>query len=103
MQVHDPSSNRMEKDYEQSDLERLLGKRQWRSYDEMIGWLEQEGDADRRFTPGEVSHLVQDLSRLKERRVEFITDPTRLYQELKRDRREKAVAGQKQGQGARRR
>lgn len=103
MQVHDPSSREKENDYTQSDVERLLGKRQWRNYDEMISWLDREGDADRRFTPGEVRHLMEDLSRLKQRRTEFITDPGRLFQELKHVRGETAAAGQKQPQAARRR
>ncbi|MEV1288018.1 hypothetical protein [Micromonospora sp. NPDC049679] len=83
MKLSDPTSRKKEKDYDQSDVEHLLRKRPWRSYDEMIGWLEQEGDEDRRFTPGEVARMVQDLSRLKERKAQFTTDPERLCREMK--------------------
>jgi hypothetical protein len=50
----------------------------------MINWRRREGDADGRLTPSEVGHLVEDLSRLKQRTAELITDSTRLYHELKR-------------------
>lgn len=79
-------TDRAHKDYEQSDVEHLMRVRQWRSYPEMIGWLERDGDADPRLTPGEVKHLVEDLSRLHQRRTHFIADPGELYRELKRDR-----------------
>jgi hypothetical protein len=82
--VHDRRAGGADKDYEQSDVKHLLKIRRWRSYDEIIDWLRREGDADSRLTPSEVGHLVDDLSRLRRRRSEFITDSTRLYQELKR-------------------
>jgi hypothetical protein len=83
MKIADPSSNRMEKDYEQSDLERLLGKREWHSYDEMIKWLQEQGDEDRRFTPGEVRHMIEDLSRVQQQGKEFTTDANKLYAQMR--------------------
>lgn len=83
MKLEDPNSDRMQKDYEPSDVAHVLRKREWHNYDEMIKWLEQEGDNDRRLAPGEVSHMIQDLSKLKQRKAQFITEPDRLYQELK--------------------
>jgi hypothetical protein len=73
-----------DKDYEQSDVKHLLKVRRWRGYDEMIDWLRRDGDADSKLTPSEVGHLVDDLSRLRHSGTAFITDPTRLYDELKR-------------------
>jgi hypothetical protein len=73
-----------DKDYEQSDVKHLLKVRRWSTYAEMIDWLRRDGDADSKLTPSEVGHLVDDLSRLKRRRTEFITEPTQLYNELKR-------------------
>lgn len=84
MKLEAPNSRAMQKDYEQSDVAHMLRKREWHSYDEMIKWLEREGDSDPRLTPSEVSHLVQDLSKLKQRKAQFIKEPDRLYQELKR-------------------
>jgi hypothetical protein len=83
MKLEDPQSKQMQKDYEQSDIERLMGKREWRSYDEIINWLKKEGDNDRRFTPGEVQHMIDDFNKLKARKAQFITDPGKLFQELK--------------------
>lgn len=82
--MHDQPAGGAGKDYEQSDVKHLLKVRRWHSYDEIIDWLLREGDADSRLTPSEVGHLVDDLSRLRTRRSEFITDSTRLYHELKR-------------------
>jgi hypothetical protein len=82
--VRDQRPGGADKDYEQSDVKHLLKVRRWHSYDEIIDWLRREGDADSKLTPSEVGHLVDDLSRLRKRRAEFITDSTRLYHELKR-------------------
>lgn len=84
MKLEDPHSKQMQKDYEQSDIQRLMGKREWHSYDEIINWLKKEGDNDRRFTPGEVRHMIDDFGKLKSRKAQFITEPGKLYQELKR-------------------
>lgn len=86
MKTYNPNSNAMEKDYDVTDIERLMGKREWRSYDEMIKWLQKEGDADRRFTPGEVRHMIDDLSRAKEKGKQPPREPQRLFQEMKSSR-----------------
>jgi RNA polymerase-interacting CarD/CdnL/TRCF family regulator len=75
---------RMRKDYDASDVQHLLRVKPWRSYDEMIDWLRREGDADNELTPGEVGHLIDDLSRMRQRKKDMISDPNQLYQELKR-------------------
>lgn len=76
----------MQKDYEISDIERLMGKRDWKSYDEVISWLKKEGDADRRFTPGEVQYMISDLSQMRDSKQKFIQDPEQLYQKMKSSR-----------------
>jgi hypothetical protein len=86
VKIHDPSSNAMEKDYEVTDIERLLGKRDWRDYNEMIKWLENEGDADRRFTPGEVKHMIDDLSRMKNMGKPMSKNPEQLFKQMKSSR-----------------
>jgi len=83
MKVHSPSSNAVTKDYDVSDIERLMGKRDWKSYDEVIKWLAREGDADRRFTPGEVRHMIDDFSRMRDAGMEFVQDPEMLFQQAK--------------------
>ncbi|MGC1214608.1 MAG: hypothetical protein WA890_25540 [Micromonospora sp.] len=86
MKIHDPSSQAMQKDYEVTDIERLMGKRDWKNYDEVITWLQKEGDEDRRFTPGEVQHMIDDFSRVRDTGVDFVRDPERLHRQLKGSR-----------------
>ena len=86
MKTHDPASQATEKDYDVTDIERLMGKREWKSYDEVIKWLQKEGDADRRFTPGEVRHMIDDFSRLRDSKKPLPHDPQQLFDELKRTR-----------------
>jgi hypothetical protein len=86
VKIHDPSSNAMEKDYDVTDIERLMGKRDWKDPNEMIKWLQKEGDADRRFTPGEVKHMIDDLSKVKNSRQPMAKNPEQLYQQLKNTR-----------------
>jgi hypothetical protein len=78
IKVHDPSGAK-EKMYEESDLEHVLRRRDWQNWDELISWLREEGDNDRRLTPGEVKHMVQDLNRLKEQGRPFTKDAQDLY------------------------
>lgn len=73
-----------EKDYEVSDVKHLMRLRSWKNYNEIISWLKRDGTADSKLTPSEVDFLVADLSRLKQQGTEFITDPARLHDELKR-------------------
>jgi len=86
VKTHDPASRATEKDYDVTDIERLMSKREWKSYNEMIKWLQQEGDADRRFTPGEVRHMIEDFTRLQKSKTNFISDAQQLYQTLKSKR-----------------
>jgi hypothetical protein len=86
VKTHDPASQATEKDYDVTDIERLMGKREWKSYDEVIKWLQKEGDADRRFTPGEVRHMIDDFSRLRDSGKPMPRDPQQLFDELKRRR-----------------
>jgi hypothetical protein len=86
VKTHDPASGAMEKDYDVTDIERLMGKRDWKSPDDVIKWLQKEGDADRRFTPGEVRHMIEDFSRLRDTGKPLPQDPEQLYMSLKAKR-----------------
>ncbi|MCW3814042.1 hypothetical protein ONA91_06175 [Micromonospora sp. DR5-3] len=86
MKIHDPSSQAMQKDYDVTDIERLMGKKDWKSYDDVINWLKKEGDEDRRFTPGEVQHMIDDFSRARDKKMDFVRDPEKLHQNLKKSR-----------------
>jgi hypothetical protein len=78
------TTRNLQKDYDISDVEHLMRVRAWRNYTEMIDWLKRDGYDDNELTPGEVDHLVGDLSRAVQRKTEFTSDPQRLYKELKR-------------------
>ncbi|MFI5490724.1 hypothetical protein [Micromonospora echinaurantiaca] len=86
MKTHDPSSQAMQKDYDITDIERLMGKKDWKSYDDVIGWLKKSGDEDRRFTPGEVQRMIDDFSRLRDKGAPFVRDPEKLCDQLKKSR-----------------
>jgi hypothetical protein len=86
VKVHSPNSNAMEKDYDVTDIERLMGKRDWRNYDDVIKWLQKEGDADRRFTPGEVKHMIDDFSRMRGSGKPMTQNPEQLFKQLKGSR-----------------
>jgi hypothetical protein len=80
IKVHDPASKEQEKQpYDERELEKVLRMRQWRNWDEVISWLRDEGDKDRRLTPGEVRQMVEDLNRLKEQSVPLDADPHEIY------------------------
>ncbi|HEX5595426.1 MAG TPA: hypothetical protein VFX61_05285 [Micromonosporaceae bacterium] len=74
------------KDYDASDVKHLMDVKSWKNYDEMIAWLKRDGYDDNELTPGEVDHLLQDLNRIKQKKTEFITDPDRLCDTLKKSR-----------------
>jgi hypothetical protein len=76
-------SDRSQKDYDESDVAQVLRKANPRNFNEMIRWLRQEGDNDRRLTSSEVGKMIEDASKVKARKKEFINDPGRLYREMK--------------------
>ena len=77
-------SDRSQKDYDQSDVAQVLRKANPRNFNEMIRWLRQEGDNDRRLTSSEVAKMIEDASKVKARKKEFINDPGQLYREMKK-------------------
>jgi hypothetical protein len=80
IKIHDPASRAKDKMYEESDLEHVMRRKDWQNWDELISWLREEGDNDRRLTPGEVKHMVEDLTRLKEQKVPFTKDAHAIYE-----------------------
>jgi hypothetical protein len=83
IKIHDPASRAKDKQYTESDVEQALRKAQPGDWDQLLSWLRERGDEDRRLTPGEVKHMVQDFSRLKEQGKPFTPDPHQLYQEAR--------------------
>ncbi|HEV7898031.1 MAG TPA: hypothetical protein VGP31_09340 [Planosporangium sp.] len=83
IRIDDPASREKQKDYGRSDLESVLRVREWRNWDEMLEWLRTEGDKHRRLTPGEVSSMVGDIERARQRGAQFKPDVEYLWRELK--------------------
>jgi hypothetical protein len=72
------------KDYEQrytkSDLEVVFRRGEWRSWNEVIDWLKEHGEADNELTPGEVIAMKRDLEQLKQQGKPFTADVDAIYQ-----------------------
>lgn len=83
IKIHDPASSAKDKQYTESDVEQALRKAQPQSWDELLSWLRERGDEDRRLTPGEVKNMVADFERLKASGKPFTADPHQLYSEAR--------------------
>lgn len=70
----------MKRDYTESDVEVVYRRGQWRSWDDVIRWLETKGEQDNELTPGEVIAMVEDFRRLNQSGVPFTNDPHRAFQ-----------------------
>ncbi|KAB1916231.1 hypothetical protein [Micromonospora sp. AMSO31t] len=78
MKIHDPAGQAMQKDYDVTDIERLMGKRDRKNVDDVIEW-------ERRFT-GEVQHMIEDFYRARDKARDFPHEPDQLYKKLKSSR-----------------
>lgn len=76
----------LEFDYTASDMDVVYRRTRPHSWDDLITWLERQGDLDNELTPGEVVALVEDLRTLKQQGVPFIADPQRAFEEAHRHR-----------------
>lgn len=84
VEVHDPTSQAKHKEYDRSDVEHVVGLRDWRDWDELLDWLRQEGDDDNELTPGEVRNLAQDVEAAKQRGAQFDANTDSVWSELQR-------------------
>jgi len=66
-------------DYQQSDMETLYRRGDWHSWRDEIKWLEQNGEQDRKLTPGQTLALTEDLRSLDEARAPFTENPNQAY------------------------
>jgi hypothetical protein len=87
VKVRETGHKQWEKDYTQSDMEVVYRRVSAQSWDDLIKWLEEEGESDNELTPGEVVAMVEDLRELKREGTPFITDPGTAYQEAHKRRR----------------
>ncbi len=68
-----------EADYRKSDMETVFRGGAWKSWDQMVDWLAQAGEADNELTPGEVLAMHGDLVRLRDCGVPFTSDSAKAY------------------------
>jgi hypothetical protein len=80
IKVTDPTSDRKQKDYDESDIQHLMRVRDWHDWKEIVAWLREEGDNDNELTPGEVRQMIADFEELQRRGMPFTTDPHRVYE-----------------------
>ncbi len=70
---------RWEHAYDLSDIQAVYRRGHWQSWDEMIHWLETEGEKDNELTPGETIAIVEDLRSIRDAGIPFTNDPRKAY------------------------
>jgi hypothetical protein len=84
IEVPDPTGEAKQKDYDRTDLEHVIGLRDWDSWDELLAWLENEAADDDTLTPLEVRSLAEDVAAARERGARFDNDTESVWAELQR-------------------
>jgi hypothetical protein len=68
-----------EESYQRSDVEVVFRRGDWHSWDEVIDWLGDRGEADNELTPGEVIAMKEDFENLKKQGEKFTNDPDAVF------------------------
>ncbi|MGE5620364.1 MAG: hypothetical protein ACM3US_14050 [Sphingomonadaceae bacterium] len=71
---------KMEHAYDLSDMEVVYRRGDWHNWDEIIHWLETQGERDNELTPGEVIAMVEDLRMVRDSGAAFTKDPRKAYE-----------------------
>lgn len=77
------SEKKLYKVYDESDVEVVYRRGDWRDWGQLRRWVEREGEQDNELTPGEVHHLGEDVRCLQDEDVQFVPDPHRAYELLR--------------------
>ncbi|MHB0868616.1 MAG: hypothetical protein ACYC5J_04080 [Chloroflexota bacterium] len=77
--VERTGSKKWEHAYDLSDMEAAYRRGHWNSWDDLIHWLETEGEKDNELTPGEVIAMVEDLRLVRDAGVPFTNDPRKAF------------------------
>ena len=68
--------------YAVSDVAFILRERDWKDWDELLTWLEQQPvDPTRGLSASDRSELLEDLGRLRDEGRPLIREPGELYRE----------------------
>jgi hypothetical protein len=81
-------------EYRKSDVERIYHDAKPQSWQDLIRYIEQKGDAQWHITPGEAAAMKSDFQRLASSNRPFVSNPDKAYEELQKFRSQ----GQDQGQ-----
>lgn len=79
VKVRETGGKQWEADYTQSDIEVVLSRGDWQSWDEAIQWLEEFGEEDNELTPGEAVAMAQDLRELRDQGEPYSSDPEEVF------------------------
>jgi hypothetical protein len=66
-------------DYEQGDMKAALQRGDWKNWQDLINWLEKQGEKDNELTPGETVAMVEDLRSVKVNKMQFTRDSKQAY------------------------
>lgn len=66
--------------YYASDVEIVLHRGNWHSWDEAINWLQGPGMKDHELCPAEGKHIAEDFKRLAEEGASFTNDPDQAFE-----------------------
>jgi hypothetical protein len=62
------------KQYTAEDMRHVYERRQWRSWDQMISWLESEGRNDPEIMDSKVGQLIFQLKQLRDKDIPFVSN-----------------------------
>jgi hypothetical protein len=66
--------------YRKSDMEVVYRRGNWRSWDDIITWLQREGADDSELVGAEVEKMIEDIRHVREQHKEFVNDPAKAYE-----------------------
>jgi len=80
----DDVTHRPPRTYHASDIEIVLKRGNWQSWDEAVHWLQGAGMRDTELPPAEGSHIAEDFKRLTEEGAAYTNDPEAAYELARR-------------------
>lgn len=86
VEVKKTGNKQWEQDYGEGDIEVVLSRGDWQSWDEAINWLEESGEEDNELTPGEAVAMAEDLRKLREQGEPYSSNSADVYKKAHRYR-----------------
>ncbi len=73
-------------EYKKSDMERIFKDAKPHSWQDLVRYIEEKGDAQWHITPGEAMAMKSDLQRLAQNNVPFTDNPDQAFEEAHKGR-----------------